>query len=110
MELSSGGAQLLAECARLQAAAHWRLMGSRDVAEAEGVFRQHITRRWSATVWRSWSDSIRQRVRVVNQRTDVLLRAQGRAPAGAAAEIEMDAPGVPLRAHERRARGAPGEG
>ena len=44
-------------------------------------------------MWRSWSDSIRQRVRVVNQRTDVLLRAQGRAPAGAAAEIEMDAPG-----------------
>ena len=29
MELSSGGAQLLAECARLQVAAHWRLMGSR---------------------------------------------------------------------------------
>ena len=62
------------------------------MAEAEGVFRQHITRRWSATMWRR-SDSIRQRVRVVNQRTDVLLRAQGRAPAGVAAEIEMDASG-----------------
>ena len=67
-------------------------MGSRDVAEAEGVFRQHITRRWSATMWRSWSDSIRQRVRVVNQRTDVLLRAQGRP------------------SQLQRTRGAPGEG
>ena len=62
-------------------------------------------------MWRSWSDSIRQHVRVVNQRTDVLLRAQGRAPAGASAEIQMDAPGEYPFEHangthgEHRARG-----
>ena len=89
---------LAAEAAAAMAAAHWRLMGTRDQAEAQGIFTQHVLRRLSATFWRSWHASQRARLPCVGLATDHILRVG--APTAAQPAWPGDYPrGAPGLAH-----------